>query len=91
MGAPSPDWRWPTLLLRAFLGRVSLFLYNFRDTPTQDIHVLRGLARRPASHSVRYFRNFGGPRGALSTSYVSHLKSITGGLNNSGAVLLGKE
>ena len=33
MGTPSPDRRWPSHLLRAFLGLVSLFLHNFRVRP----------------------------------------------------------
>ena len=68
-------------LLRAFLGRVSSFLLNFQGTPTQDVLVLRGLARRPASHPFRYIRNFGGPRGALSTSNteikITALRALT--------------
>ena len=75
-GACPPQVCLPSLL-RAFLGRVSLFLHNFRDTSTQDVHVLRGLARRPASLSLRYFINFGGPRGALSTSYTDEKSGST--------------
>ena len=63
-GMASPG-RLALRLLRAVLGRVSLFLCFSMRTATQDVHVLRGLARRPASLLIRTCRNFGGPRGAL--------------------------